>query len=112
MKTNNYTRFNKPDIVIIYKKEDKIVIIGGSCPWDENVERTKYIPLAIELKALYQKKKCIIAELVKGATGTVTESMQNALEKLSKNIRKIMNNCQKATILGTVKICRQVFDGN
>ena len=78
-------------------------------------KQTKYIPLAIVLKALYQKKKCIIAELVIGATGTVTESMQNVLEKLSKNnydIRKIMNNCQKATILRTVKICRQVFDSN
>ena len=36
--TNNYTKFNKPDIVVINKQKDEILIIEGSCPWDENVE--------------------------------------------------------------------------
>ena len=121
IQTNHYTKFNKPDIVVIHKVKDEILIIEGSCPWDENLEekvvekQNKYKSLAIELKSLYQKTNCGIAELVIGATGTVNNSLKTAVEKISINYRdtlKLISNCQKATILGTIRICRQIFDGS
>ena len=101
--------------------EDRILLIEGSCPWDENLlskcveKRNKYKQLAFELKAMYKKKTCDIAEVVIGATGTVNESLDKAMKLISKNCKdttKLISGCQKATILGTVRICRHVFDGN
>ena len=37
MATHNYTPFNKPDIVVIFKKISVIWIIEIGCPWDENI---------------------------------------------------------------------------
>ena len=119
MQTNNYVKYNKPDILAIYKKEDEILIIEGSCPWDGNLKekviekRNKYIQLAIELKTMYEKSKYTITELVIGATGTVNNSIWKSIKTIAKencDRTKIMNNCQKATILRTVRICCHIFD--
>ena len=119
MQTNNAIMCNKPDIVVIYKKCDAIIIIEGSVPWDENLaakvmeKRNKYIPLGIELKNLYAKSNCTVCEIVIGSTGLVNDSLRSAISKLcddSNDINKMINFCQKAAILGTVRICRQLFD--
>ena len=121
MQTNHYTKYNKPDIIVIYKNEDKILLIEGSCPWDENrkekviEKQNKYKQLAFQLKSMYKKKICEIAAVVIGATGTVDKSFDIAMAKISKShidSMKLFRNCQKAAILGTIRICRQVFDGN
>ena len=120
MQTNNTMKFNKPDITIIYKSSDKIVLVEGSVPWDENLaakvieKRNKYVPLAIELKNLHQKTYCAISELVIGSTGLMDNSFRKALGNLCDNTKDsnmIIDYCQKAAILGTVRICRQLFDG-
>ena len=119
LQTNNFQRFNKPDIVIIYKQQDKISLIEGSVPWDENIaskqieKRNKYKELSIELKNIHRKKICTISEVVIGSTGLLDESIKKSLKPLcdnSKDVRRIMDYCQKAVILGTVRICRQLFD--
>ena len=119
LQTNNAIMCNKPDIVVIYKKCDAILIIEGSVPWDENLaakvmeKRNKYIPLGIELKNLYAKSSYTVCEIVIGSTGLVNDSLRSAISKLcddSNDINKIINFCQKAAILGTVRICRQLFD--
>ena len=121
LQTNNTILCNKPDITVIFKKCDKIFIIEGSVPWDENLatkvmeKRNKYIPLGIELKNLYGKMNYTICEIVIGSTGIVNDSLRSGVSKLcddSNDTNKIINFCQKAAILGTVRICRQLFDSN
>ena len=121
VKTNHFTKYNKPDIVVIYKEEDRILMIEGSCPWDENLrqkiceKQNKYMQLAFQMKKTYRKNKCDIAEVVIGATGKMDKTINSAFEKIStkRDDRiKMINNCQKAAILGTLRICRQYLNGN
>ena len=116
--TNNTIKFNKPDITVIYKEQDEINLIEGSVPWDENLaikeieKRNKYRPLSIELKTLYQKSTCKISEIVIGSTGLVDESIKESLKSICEDAkdRRILDRCQKAVLLGTINICRQLFD--
>ena len=119
MSTIDYVEHIKPDIVIIYKKEDNIIIIEGSVPWDENVlrkvavKRNTYTALSIQLKLLHRKSTCETIELVMGTTGMVDETFMYALKKLTNNsseAKKLFHICQKATLLGSVRICRQILN--
>ena len=118
MATNNYTPFNKPDIVVIFKNISVIWIIEISCPWDENIcekikeKRRKYIPLAIELKDIFQKRESCIFEIVLGTTGIVQKSLLENLKKITVDTKEAYNlfdMCQKAAILGSTRLVRQVF---
>jgi len=96
LQTNNYQKFNKPDIVIIYKQQDKISLIEGSVPWDENIaskqieKRNKYKELSIELKNIHRKKICTISEVVIGSTGLLDESIKKSLKPLCDNSKDKM----------------------
>ena len=118
--TSNYVKYNKPDIVVIFKEEDDILIIEGSCPWDENLQKvirekiSKYISLGNELKLMYGKRKCRIVELVMGSTGIVDKTFKEGLKNITKSkfdVELLFNECQKAAIFGTVRICRAIITG-
>ena len=113
-----YVKNNKPDICVILKKKDVIWIIEGSCPWDTNIaqkineKKVTYIPLGTQLRMMYSKSKVITVELVIGATGTVHKSLHKMLQRIIPNdfeIVRIIEQCQKAVILGSVRIHRQVL---
>ena len=120
IRTSNYVKYNKPDIVVIFKQKDDILIIEGSCPWDENLQkvilekRSKYISLSNELKLMYGKRKCRIIELVMGSTGIVDKTFKEGLRNITESkldVEILFNECQKAAILGTVRICRAIITG-
>ena len=92
----------------------------ASCPWDENivtkigVKRNTYVALSHELKAMNENKKCTIIEIVIGVTGTIHPSMIDALEKIvteKKDALYLLTLCQKAVLLRTARICRQILCG-
>ena len=50
--TNRFVKYNKPDIVVIEKQSNELIIIEGSTPGDMNLEenkKTKYSQLGTEL---------------------------------------------------------------
>ena len=76
---------------------------------EKNIQTKKdnYLPLTSELKRLYDEYTFEIVPVVLGATGLVTSHLGKALEKIGvKNILEVTNQCQKAALLGTLKIVK------
>ena len=118
MVTNNMIQHNKPDVIVVFKKVSMIWIIEVGCPWDGNIDETirekrrKYIPLSIELKDIFQKEKCSIFNIVIGATGCVHKSILENIRSITEDVKeanRMFDVCQKAAILGSTRIVRQVF---
>ncbi|KAI5727970.1 hypothetical protein M8J77_009472 [Diaphorina citri] len=67
----------------------------------------KYAPLAEEIKRIWNQEKVIIIPLIIGATGTTPKTLTSHLQDL--NIPSyILHNIQKATIINTCSIVRQL----
>ena len=121
IRTVHYVKHTKPDIWVIFKKEDLIWVIEGSCPWDTNIQnkiaekKNTYPPLIAELKNLFNKKKVLAVELVIGATGMIHKATAVSMGKIltrEADLKRILGTCQKAVILGTVRIWRQILSAD
>ena len=70
---------NRPDIIIINKKEKTCTLIDVAIPADRNVvqkeeeKKLKYNSLCIEMQRMWNLK-CTIVPVIIGATGIVTRS--------------------------------------
>ena len=113
IKTLQKIQHNRPDIVVWKNKEKLCFIIDVSIGLDVNVEKnyelkhSSYLPLAVELKRLYEDHKFEVAPIVVGATGLVTNTLAKSLEKLGVSDRKAtIRSCQKKALLGTLKIVK------
>ena len=76
---------------------------------EKNIQTKKdnYLPLTAELKRLYDDYTFEIVPVVLGATGLVTSHLGKALEKIGvTNIPDVTAQCQKAALLGTLKIVK------
>ena len=113
IKTLTSGQHNKPDIVM-WKKEDKqYFIIDRSVGLDVNVTKNfhqkcdNYLPLAAELKRLYDKFNFEVIPITIGATGLVTNDLKLILKRIgTKNIDDVALKCQKSALLGTLKIVK------
>ena len=111
IRTDRYTRHNKPDIIIHDKKSKSCQIIDVAIPLDQNVNMkiaeklTKYKPLQVELTQMYGLKKVEIIPIVIGALGTVTQSLPEYTNKISERID--LQNMIKTTLIGTAHIVRE-----
>jgi hypothetical protein len=81
---------NRPDIIIINKKDKICLLIDVAMPLDESVVnkeaemKLKYKNLSIEIQRMWNMK-CLVIPVVIGATGIVT-----------KGLKKSGNNTKKA----------------
>ena len=95
------------------KEDHQCFIIDISVGLDVNLtknfsqKRNYYLPLAVELKRLYDKFIFEIIPLTIGATGLVTNDLKLMLKRIGvENIDDVTLKCQKSTLLGTVKIAK------
>ena len=100
---------NRPDITVWKFKEKLCFIIDVSIGLDVNVDeiyelKHSYLPIAAELKRLYEHYKFEVVPIVVGATGLVTNT--------SKNIRKTWGEWYKNNnkILSEKSIVRYIKD--
>ena len=88
--TEKKLEYNKPDIVILAKKEKAVYIVDGGCSFDTRIkerERTKiekYTDLKYELPKVWKGEgtRVFILPIIKGALGTMTKNAQENLDKL------------------------------
>ena len=70
----------------------------------------KHLGLATELKRLYGPNSIKLYDIIIGACGTILKGAKNTFKKLlDKQGFHVMKSCQKATIMGTLKIFRNVL---
>ena len=113
IKTLKKCEHDKPDIVLWKKDEKKCFIIDACVCFDVNIVKNidlkmdNYLPLAAELKRLYNEYTFEVIPIVTGATGCVTNHLSDALKKLGiSNVDEISLKCQKSALLGTMKIVK------
>ena len=114
--TERSVEYNRPDIVVILKETNEMIIIEGSTPGDMNLTpRTgdkcgKYFELASELKALHDLKSFKLIDIIIGATGTVLGSTKKNFQELfQEKGTSALRLSQKASILGTLDIFKKIL---
>lgn len=113
--TDRTIDFNRPDIILIDKKNDVGTIIDIAVPLRQNLSRTeshkiaKYENLAVELKHLWKLKQVKIIPIVISTDGMVTKNITANLNKLNLPTY-LISVIQKATILQTTNIIRKFFN--
>ena len=106
---------NRPDVVVIDKREDDGVIVDFSVPIDVNVAKVevekvnRYDPLRVELERIYGVKMKVIAVVV-GALGTVTKKLETAMVDLG--IPDVIGGLQISALVGTAAIMRRVLSSD
>ena len=66
-----------------------------------------YLPLAAELKRLYQEYDFEVLPIVIGATGLVTKRIIDVFKVLDiKDVEETILKCQKSALTGTMKIVK------
>ena len=98
----------------MWRKEDKqCFIIDISVGLNVNVTKNfnqkgdNYLPLAAELKRIYDKFTFEIIPTTIGVTGLVTNDLKLMLKRIGiENINDAILKCQKSALLGTLKIVK------
>ena len=116
IQTEKNLAHNKPDLVILTKKEKTAYIVDVGCPFDARIrerERTKiekYTDLKYELLKVRKGEmtKVLILPVIIGALGTMTKNVQDNLDKLKIDNRVV--DLQKIRLLGTSRVLRKVLD--
>ena len=105
---------NRPDIVVFMKEApEKILLVEVSCPADinvldkENEKVTKYQRLAGEMSRTYCQP-VVVVPVVFGASGIVSKNQKSHLKKIPAYNEVVFATLQKAAILGTVDVLRNV----
>ena len=113
IKTLKKCEHDKPDIVLWKKDEKKCFIIDACVCLDVNIIKNidlkmgNYLPLAAELKRLYNEYTFKVIPIATGATGCVTNHLSDALKQLGiSNVDEISLKCQKSALVGTMKIVK------
>ena len=112
IRTDNYIQANKPDIVVVDKREKTCLIIDIACPLDANIQEkekeksVKYQDLRRELEQLW-KVKARVVPVVVGALGAVTKKHEGHVRSIMEEIS--IDDLQKATLLGTARLLREVL---
>lgn len=103
---------NRPDIILIDKKEKTANIIDIAIPASHNVIKTeqekqrKYEELAIQLKQIWHLKSTSTQPIVISAEGIISKHLEHNLWKLGV-ARRILGIAQKAVLLQTCHIIRK-----
>ena len=111
IQTDKHVTSNRPDIVIVDKKEKSLKLIDVSIPNDMNIvskrikKIEKYANFSIELKELWGMKTVETIPVVIGCTGTVDKKFVNYVDKFP--VQLSIGELQKITILGTCYIVRR-----
>lgn len=112
--TDRHIPNNIPDIVLEDKKSKMTYIIDVAIPLAVNIEKkhaekiSKYLPLADEIKQMWNQDRVVIIPIILGATGEIPKKLFTSLNeiKIKQNTYLLL---QKIVILGTCRIVRRVL---
>lgn len=112
--TDQSVENNRPDVVVWDKKKNSAIIIDFAVPLDQNLGKSyrekvaKYETLARQIKIMWNLQRVEIKPLIISCNGLVHKKTVQHLQEL-----QLPNNAicwmQKAVVLGTVNIIRQVL---
>ena len=111
IQTDKHVTSNRPEIVIVDKKEKSLKLIDVSIPDDMNIvlkrieKIEKYANLSIKLKELWGMKTVEATPVVIGCTRTVDKKFVDYVDKFP--VQLSIGELQKITILGTCYIVRR-----
>ena len=114
VQTDRRLDHNKPDLIVLKKKERECWIIDVACPFDTRVKQKesekieRYHDLKMEIKKMWKCKKVTVTPIVIGALGTIGVNLDKWLKKVG--MEKYKDIMQKACLLGTARILRKVLD--
>ena len=111
---DHHLEHNKPDILIHEKTSRGCYIIDVACPFDtrvktkelEKVER--YQDLKREIGRIWECRNVCVVPIVIGALGTLSKNFSSWAAKIE--VEEKIDMMQKACVLGTAKIIRNVLD--
>ena len=113
IQTDHTITHNKPDIVIVDKRNNEATIIDVAIPNDHNLARKRldklraYTDLSVEIKSLWKLTKVTIVPVIIGAMGTFYSHFLTDLDKIQMdNIKLEQYEMQKIALLGTAHIVR------
>ena len=102
-KTPGDVRFNRPDVVVVDRKEKLWTIVEFSVPLDHNIvtkqlwKVEKYQKLAAQFRKMHRIQTKVIPVVV-GALGTIPERLPGYLKDLG--IPDVVGGLQKTVLLG------------
>ncbi|XP_023311019.1 uncharacterized protein LOC111691848 [Anoplophora glabripennis] len=112
--TDRPIQHNIPDIVLQRKDQRITYLIEISIPNVTNLEKknrekiTKYLPLAAEVREMWQQDQTIIVPIILGATGEIPKNLGPNLKSI--NLKEnIINKLQKSVIIDTCSLCRKTL---
>ena len=112
--SNEYTKHNKPDMLIIDHKKKRIRVVEASFPWDENInakfeeKNKKYQTVRQELRKQYEGYELQQVNVIMGEMGTIT-TLREELAKISKKATKLVAKIQRVVIMHSIGIIENVF---
>ena len=116
IQTEKRIEHNKPDIVVLDKKQKSCLIIDVACPFDTRIKKKEqekieyYNDLKYEILKCWNKEvdKVMILPIVIGALGSVTNNVRKNLDKVDLHLG--VDAIQRTCLLGTARILRKVLD--
>ena len=110
IQTDRVLNHNRPDIVVLEKKEKKCRLIDVACPFDTRVVNKElekvdnYQDLKWEIKRIWDCGDVTVIPIIIGALGTISKNFEKWLNKA--NSATHFGTLQKACLLGTARIIR------
>ena len=109
--TEKSIEHNKPDIVVLDKKQKLCLVIDVACPSDTRIKKKEqekieyYNDLKYEILKCWNKEvdKVMILSIVIGALRTVTNDLRKNLDKVDLHLG--VDALQKTCLLGTKMHC-------
>ena len=111
--TDHVIQHRRPDIVVLYKTERKCYLIDIAVPGDKRIELKEqemidnYSELRREVKKIWNLSQVVLVPVVIGALRVKSRRLKDWLKKL--DVKSSTELLQKAALLGTAKIVRQVL---
>ena len=104
---------NRPDVILLNRRDKECLIVEFSVPWDANVvireedKIQRYLPLAKDIRKVHGVSTKIIP-IILGSLGTVSEELKADLDVLG--MKKILGALQTSVLIGTHNILRKVLN--
>ena len=114
IQTDHVIQHRRPDIVVLYKNGKKYHLVDITVPGDKRIELKEqekidiYSELRQEEKNISNLSQVVVVSVVIGALGVTSKRLKDWLEKL--NVKSSIDLLQKAALLGTARIVRQVLE--
>ena len=114
IQTDHVIQHRRPNIVVLYKTERKYPLIDTAVPGDNRIELKEqekidnYSELRREVKKIWNLSQVVVVPVVIGAPGVTSKGLKDWLRRL--DIKSRIELLQKAALLGTAKIVRQVLE--